>query len=482
MSCCSVFAQSHLAGRVFAPGSSGQPEPVPDAVVTATVTKKRPVVIAWGTTDAQGRYELSGLPEGRVELACNADGFYTQKAGDLESRTIARTCPATGTCPPTDFELAPASVLEGWLVDSFGEPLADVRLRLRRRSHSGEPAQNNWRGTVGTSVSDDRGYFRIWDLRPGAYELLAEYREFTGGTAKANSTTQPIDIAPGQAQLETRVQLNQGGATFTVSGRLAGWNKQKHRRSVIEIQPLDARGYGWRTHSLLRDAEFVFAGLAPGHYLFRIAEYGAERHSRLLETVHLDRDLEDLVLTPKGPTGVRGRVVFVDAPPADLRIGLTMTTSGFEPGESIAAAAPDYTFEHDGLMPGEWSTRGTFGEYFVLDPEPFTVRVGELTELEIRVSNRYGSIRGRMELPGEAAAAHYTVGIRGAKSRRSVQTDDEGGFVLSRLVPGDYEIAAWPRPSVDVTDDAMWQSSATELLPITIEPGFEVEIDLAVKP
>jgi hypothetical protein len=73
------------------------------------------------------------------------------------------------------------------------------------------------------------------------------------------------------------------------------------------------------------------------------------------------------------------------------------------------------------------------------------------------------------------------VGVRG-RNTRSVQTDNQGGFLFERLIPGDYEIAAWDRPVVDVEDSEVWREAGDRVKKIGVEPGSEVDIDLTIAP
>src|SRR5690606_1024050 len=97
-------------------------------------------------TDAQGAYQLRGLPEGRVEFTVSQRGFFTLEAGGATASTLARACPGNGSCGEADFVLAKASVVEGYVTDPFGEPQSGVSVELTKAGESPEPNRRSPRG------------------------------------------------------------------------------------------------------------------------------------------------------------------------------------------------------------------------------------------------------------------------------------------------------------------------------------------------
>jgi hypothetical protein len=81
-----------------------------------------------------------------------------------------------------------------------------------------------------------------------------------------------------------------------------------------------------------------------------------------------------------------------------------------------------------------------------------------------------------------AGAAHFTVGVRGSWRRLKMQADEDGRFAFDKLAPGDYEVAAWSKPDVDVENDDIWAEAAGSASKVQIEPGFDVEINLTASP
>src|SRR5690606_25668305 len=123
-------AQSRVSGVVTTRDGSSTMQPVADAFVIARTGEHGERTVATTQTDKQGRYTLEGLPAGRVMLSVEAQGYYVASAGGVESTSIARTCPADGECPQTDFELAKTGVVEVWVTDAFGDPIQGIEIRI----------------------------------------------------------------------------------------------------------------------------------------------------------------------------------------------------------------------------------------------------------------------------------------------------------------------------------------------------------------
>lgn len=482
-------AQSDVTGIVTVRDGSAAPSPVADATVLAQTGASNGVIAA-ATTDSHGRYELESLPEGQVTLRVEAQGYYTLTAGGLESESIARSCPASGECPATDFELARSAVVEGWLTDAVGDPLQGAGLQLMPQTMAGESdTLTRFQNQAGQARSDDRGYFRIWGLRPGRYELSVREggSPFRGGPSNSETKRQ-LEIAPGQDSAEVRLRIDDSVETFSLSGRIVGIDEESLQRAAIMIEPL-ARSEVWRNHMMLRNGAFQTAGVQAGDYLLRLVRFdGPNRETRLLGRITVDRDLEGLELTPLPPTGVRGRVVFVDSPPAMTTIRLETEDNEMPRSEHLPTEPPDYTFEYSALRTGRWRI-GVRGDYFALEETTVDLAEGQMAEIEVRVSNQYATVTGVARLgagPGgdtvREAAAHFTVGLRGPRGRHKAQTDDDGRFFVEEIVPGDYEIAAWSKPDIDVGDDDAWAQARANSKQLTVEPGFEIEIDLTVTP
>jgi len=111
------------------------------------------------TTDALGRYELRGVPDGKRCLTVTAEGFGTLTR--VQSLVINDK---TGDTHIADFELGTAVELRGRVLDLAGEAVAGAELLLIDRAAYRDVAH-------GSATSAIDGSWAIEGLLPGSYEL-----------------------------------------------------------------------------------------------------------------------------------------------------------------------------------------------------------------------------------------------------------------------------------------------------------------------
>ena len=460
--------------------------PIPGAQVFAIAGEPR-AIVAETTADAQGRYRLEAT-EDRFELTADALGYFVARAGDVDAETVARVCPASGDCGQTDFTLARAAVFDGWITDKYGNPMQSIEISLTPSSQPGEPTSrplvypDRQRNRNTRTASDDRGYFRFWGLRPGSYRIASRVRQHYPGIPDPPALDQTIEIPAGEESVRMSFQLTEPPPAFTISGELEGVDPGDKR--WITLEPLAG---GERQIVYVDSGKFSHPAPA-GEYVARLEQVVnadmAEHQSDYLATLTIDRDIEGLRLRPQPPTGVRARAVFVDAPPAPFRLMLRSKDRPTSQPREIQFAAGETEIERHGFLPGDYTCGIRSQGYYLIERPEVTVVPGQLTEVELRLSNLRSTVRGKARFAaagGKSEAAHVTVGIRG-RNTLSVQTDNEGGFLFEKLIPGEYEIAAWARPEVDVKSDEVWEEAGERVRRIVVEPGFEVEVDLTIAP
>jgi hypothetical protein len=334
---------------------------------------------------------------------------------------------------------------------------------------------------AGATVSDDRGYFRIWDLRPGIYELAMWQRGFAGPPVKLESRL--IEIAPGETESQVRFTLKTDENVFSISGEIVGVEPESLERAGIAVQQT-AEGRLWRSYFTLREGRFIISGLRKGEYVLRLTDHSSrDRRWSYLETLTLDRDLTGLELTPKPPTGVRGRVEFVDGEPSELSFAIGPPGNRGVARDFVQARGPEYEFEHTGLAPGEYEIGLRGQSFYLVERTTVTVQIGRMQELVLRVSNVRSTVRGTARVAEGAAreaAAHFTVVMRSGRERYKAQADESGAFVFENVIPGQYEIAAFESANADEHDDAGWERAGENRKRLTLEAGFDTEIDLTV--
>jgi hypothetical protein len=111
------------------------------------------------TTDRYGRYEITGVPAGKVNVTVFAPGY--------DSRYLQHEVELTDTraCSPHDFQLLQTAAASGMVVDSNGRPAAGVLVDAVATELAGHqpPAYQE------PVKTDEQGRFEFDRLPPGSY-------------------------------------------------------------------------------------------------------------------------------------------------------------------------------------------------------------------------------------------------------------------------------------------------------------------------
>ncbi len=232
-----LTAETALSGTV-----TSSRRPVGGAVVTAARDDGKDGGV--GTTDAMGRFEISGLA---------GDGTYavtsvTQAGMPLPIVNGSSTRLAAGGAAEVAVEVTvPQDVIAGRVVNPRGEPVPDAAV-MAVSSSAGAPRLTPWFPGSRTTTAAD-GQFRFAALPRGTYALRATTAAGDEGFAKAISS--PAE------QVQVVVQ-----AAGSIVGTLEGFamTPQVTAKRVDELVESSSRGF-------VDGATFRIEGLAPGRYL-----------------------------------------------------------------------------------------------------------------------------------------------------------------------------------------------------------------------
>jgi protocatechuate 3,4-dioxygenase beta subunit len=144
---------------------------------------KRAVVMAGGQTtitDEEGRFALPGLTPGRVVINASKPAYIstqygaTRPGGPGTPIMLAAGQQMTGVT----LRLARGAVITGLIRDERGQPAPELYVRLYRyRYVNGERRLDGVPiGPVASTMTDDRGIYRLFGLPPGEYYIGAEPR------------------------------------------------------------------------------------------------------------------------------------------------------------------------------------------------------------------------------------------------------------------------------------------------------------------
>jgi hypothetical protein len=458
-----------------------------------------------------GRYEFTGLPAGKYQVAAARAGF-SLPPDRFPPFTAARlgvetTVSADQDRDGVDIELQPWGAISGRVLDEAGEPVQGafvglMTVRYERGRRRLVPANTPQRYT------DDRGAFRIYSVPPGQYVLAASVSDTLAfDLAGYGPTYYPGTAAAGEARFTTMRAGSEvtslefslvPAATATVSGKLFDATGKPTTGGSFNLIPrsslssrIDAR--------IGEDGSFTFRNVPPGQYVIQ-ADRGRRSGSTEGEfgafpvTVG-GGDLSGLVLRTSTGSRIAGHVVFegatADAPPArGVSISPIPVDYDLTPSQ-IAVTEPDdqSRFELFGIsgarrlqvtrVPSGWAVKAIVanGRDITDEVVAFGRADQSLDDVQVILTDRVSEVVGRVtDDRARAVAAASVIVFSADRTRwypasrfmRSATTDDGGSFRISGLPAGSYFIA----PAVTIpAGDAAW---GDPVFLDTLRPGATV--------
>jgi len=424
-------------------------------VVAATLDGGPPglspsVVIAWGSSDRAGRFELRGLTPGtpyRVEDA--QAGLFGAPQTVIASRPGAPP-------PPLRLVLAASQGVRGRVLDLAGQPVpeAEVLLRAARPPKRSDlqpieplrPEEEPYR-----AWTDAHGIFTVRELPALDVDLIARKPGF------APSVVRGLQIRPG------KTPHSAGDIVLRPGVRLAGRVVDRAGRGIVgaavhSVQQIDDLD---RLEARLRERQPAAVSAGDGSFVLDDQPSG----------VPLNLVVAAQGFIPAGLRGVRApvaRPIVVRLDPAELVRGRVLDEDGAGiPGARISLEWRSSLPEKPSIRTSEHAVRtavsdreGRFelrsvpegsGEvtveadgFVASDPlsvavpqdprNPWTVVLQRGATLEGKISTRQGDPVGGVRVTAESAQA---------------RSDDDGKYLLAGVPPGEIEVevvhADYPR-------------------------------------
>jgi protocatechuate 3,4-dioxygenase beta subunit len=473
-----------IRGRVIA-GDTGAP------IRHSTVSvygDAQPPAGGSAITDAAGRFAIEKLPADTYHISVHPSRFHT--------RYLARPLPgiaAAGealTITVRDGEivdavqvtLARAAAIVGHVVDENGDPLTGIAVTTERAR--GTPDSGFWR----SASTDDSGRFRLFNLAPGEYYVLARGGEIenTGFGERpdaflatyAPGTTSRAEAMKVRAEAGRDVSVDirmTRGRTFRVSGTLLDSEGRPVTRGEAGLARYDRWGGTGVRVSVDAASRFMTPHQPPGEY--RLNGRELDENGTLLGYVDVpitiaDSDVTDVILMTKPPVRLTGRVLFLEGTPTpqpsiqiaattlDRRDSLEGSVMQGRSGADLAFTIPrvfgEVILRPNGLPTG-WYLKAVFrGTEDITDqPTEFTPKDAAV---QVVLSSRMSTVEGRIVDAGSAGVAGNTVllfsedpAAQRSKSSRFhyAFTDRKGHFRFTGVHAGRYFITALPRTAAE---------------------------------
>lgn len=277
-----------IRGRVLAEGS----RPVADASVlalplniAANPQSAMSSLLRPSSSDADGKFSLTGLKPGAYSLVASAPGYVLS---DADAKEFYRTG------DNVSITLNKGAVITGRVTNTFGEPLvgAIVRaIKIREVDNKTSRARpgflsgmvDSMNAMLGPFKTDDRGIYRIYGLPSGVYQVAAGGRgesivNFSGSgifdsdaptyyPSSTIDTASEIEVRAGDeaAGIDIRYRDNRG---HTISGSVTGAANSNQAGISVMITRAGSsivEGNGF-VNPMSKERGFAVDGLLDGEY------------------------------------------------------------------------------------------------------------------------------------------------------------------------------------------------------------------------
>jgi len=475
-------------------------------------------VVAEGTTGEDGQFVLSNVSTGWYSIGAEREGYSDL----LQSSRSTRTVYVSGSgIQRVTVALTRISVISGAVVDTAGKPVRGIRVVAvpRRLNQSGFRFAMEGR----EHRTDDRGYFRIFDLPPGHYTVAVVPE---GGAANEipfapvyfPGVLEPeraefFALRPGEVRGGTNLSLL-SVARHEIRGSVSGIPLEwKGRQFAVAIFALAGLAPLMETVQPDDDGRFTLRGIPPGKY--QIAAWGPligwgpkgglpgpDGRQGSMQIDVGSGDLEGVVVPLQDVAMVEGELEVEGGPsvtkacstgaqlslrPLDplpeVRL-LTVTLTG--QGVFAVREVPIGRFhvELRGLRPPCF-----LHEVLVAGqraPERVISIAGDI-RLVLGIGINGGTVAGKVFGPNdkpESGAVVILLSASGSHGRdfedmRTIRTDERGQFRLEQVPPGTYFVLAVHEPlSPDILDPLFWKEKG--VIPIEVRPAGIVNTTLGV--
>ncbi|HKE23090.1 MAG TPA: carboxypeptidase-like regulatory domain-containing protein [Bryobacteraceae bacterium] len=460
-----------------------------------------------GSTDSQGKYNLSVPTSGGYRLTVHHDGYMGQvygasKPGEEQKGTVLELGPGSSKTK-ADVSMTPFGAIMGHVLDEYGDPVRQVEVAAM--TYVAGPNGKTLQQQSG-SQTDALGEYRIFDLPPGRYYLRARpmSAQMPGADPTAESyavlyypsgmqptAATPIALTSGQEQqgidfalhptesgfLRGRVIKPDGAASCRVFLEGGGPDappdmSDAFSSTVIMVttsgnaasfSPEDFEFPG--SQKTGKDGKFEFPKIPAGsHTVTAICIVGKQRYTAKSPVQLVTPGLDNLLLHPAPPSTITGKVAVEgqsNSKIADTRLGLEEHRDNTVFGGQAGADAPDGSVGEDGafrfrdLAPGVYHLGveppdGLYLKSVTIGGRVVSESVVDLSdgaasvEVNILLSANGATVEGAVENGAGAEVTLIPAGPQLARGQaKEVTADPDGHFSFSALAPGRYTLFAW---------------------------------------
>jgi hypothetical protein len=478
-----------------------------------------------GTSGPDGSFKFEGVEPGEYSLSGEKSGFVHTSYGSKNGLSGGSTLSLSPgqQMAGVKMQLVAQATITGHVLDDDGDPVGGVSVQaLGRMWAQGGKARFFPRGNANT---DDKGAFRIANLTPGKYYLVAqtERNHSMGMTEKPATPGKPnpqpvrtfypssldrmgasaIDLKAGQEMPGADIRLR-SMETFHIRGKLLGdTNENVNQPTMLMLMPEgDENGGAFMFNGMTmvkKDHTFDIANVTPGAYVITTANMNGKKGSVHQAVEVGSGDLNDMVLTVQPTFTIHGSVELEGTPSGDAKdktleniyVTIVSDDASVMFGRSQGMTKADGTFTLENLMPGKVRVQvfnepdGAYLKSIRLGSQETLGKTLDLTQAgggEIHVTLRAGAaeVSGTVtKKEGDNAATTPVSGAslllipedltRNGGIVHNNSTKQNGTFTSKGLTPGVYYAVAFESEEYRSYDDPA-------ILRQLIDKGVKVEV------
>ncbi len=472
-------------------------KPAPGVTVAATALNSQ-TLVAQTVTDGEGKYRISGLTSGQINISAVAPTFVMPASPSSFMQGRILNLAADEIVDAIDFKLTRGGVITGRITDGEGKPVMEERVTLTLIDEKGEPLRTPMARGPNPFIysTDDRGIYRVYGLAAGRYKVSVgdngggatlrpsyyqrTYYPDTTDVAKAAI----VALGEGGEAKNIDISLGVRSRTYTVTGRIIDADNGQPMAGVSyafgALQQNQSRTImagmsspGTPTNS---KGEFRLEGIAPGRYAVTASTNSFFQSSNQPKVFSdpvpfeiIDSDVTDIEVKAQHGLTVSGIVVADGITNKNALAGVSrLMVSGyvepsatgvqtFSTGTSSQVTA-DGIFQLEGLRPGKVTlsiagfSDSNYGKGYtvsrVVADRELPNRQIELAPGQnvsgVRIYIAYGTgvVKGEIKFEGGTLPADVLLFVmvrREGSQVSSAQVDARGRFIVGGIPAGTYE-------------------------------------------
>jgi protocatechuate 3,4-dioxygenase beta subunit len=442
------------------------------------------------STDAQGKFSIENVEPGTYTLSAQKTGFLQARYGARGPMQMGTPLTVSAGQVQKDllFKLTPQGAISGRVFDDEGEPLQYAMVQVMTERFYRGSRQMMPSGGISTN---DRGEYRLANLAPGKYILMAtppnrtnpmappakppDGQPETGlvpvyfpGAADVSQAAK-IDLAPGAELTGHDLRLRRERVVRVKGKVVDGATGTPVKDVMVSVMPRANVTFN-RMGTPVRgdDGEFEIANVAAGSYNLYVNSMRGDERSTGMQPLDVgDQNIEGVVVRLNPPQSVSGSITVEGDQKLSLssiRVSLTPSQQGAVlgiGGPPSGTVQDDGTFVLKNTSPGKYSvilygpTVGFYVKSVKVAGQELSGRELDWSggvgagPIQITVSTKGAQLAGRVEKDGGAAPGAMVVLVP-EESRRTKgwlykvgASDQTGAFSIKGIPPGEYKAFAW---------------------------------------